>query len=236
MADAHDAIPADGTYLLDAFECVFRKQNPDWQTIGKLADEAALALCGCYDSLQREKLQRDADRATIPLDDAHFKANTWLRRHITDGALTAYIRNPVTDKLLQLPRTGWGMVLEKSRIETSFVGPDDVEAPGPDTVIDGARRPVFFKTVELRELILSEIDRNVAPGRPSSMRLVLAELERRILDRTYVLHSSKAAAAQSLVVWLKKMHPEAAKAAPLAWKTIRNEHPDKLEEITRARN
>src|ERR1019366_80855 len=102
MADAHDAIPVDGIYLLDAFECMFRKQTPDWQKIEQHADEAAKALWGCSDDpLQSDKCQRDLDRAKIPLDDAHFKANELLRNRISDGTLTAHIRNPVTDEVLQ---------------------------------------------------------------------------------------------------------------------------------------
>ena len=56
-----------------------------------------------------------------------------------------------------------------------------------------------------------------APGRPSSMYLVLAENARK--DEAGEIAPTYAARARELEAWLKATHPE---APPLRWKSIRN--------------
>jgi hypothetical protein len=238
MTDALDAIPEDAIYLLDAFERVFQKQTPRWQVFGRRCDAIKLALLLHQENpLYTEKCQKVLDKALVPFDRAQFRANEWLRLRISDGALTAYIRNPVTDKLFQLPRTGWDCrTLTKSAIVSNFVGPDDMDAPGPDTVVAGARRPVFFKTAEIEQLLLTGIELNSKrkrPGRPSFLPIVEAQLDWLILNPPRVLHRSRTAAAKSLIVWFEKANPRVK--AP-DWKTVRNELSEKLEKITKAQN
>jgi hypothetical protein len=233
MADAHDPIPADGIYLLDAFKSVFRKQTPGWQKIEQQADDAAIALACCSDLLKKKELQSVLDRAQIPLDDAYFKANEMLRNLIIDGKLTAYIRDPFADMVLRLPSSGWGHVLSKPGIASNFVGPNDTEAPGPDTVIGGARRPVFFKITDLQDILSAEIEANSErkrPGRPSLLPIVEAELDRLISEPSRNLYVSKKAAANSLITWFKKTNPG---VKPPELKTLTNELSDKLEKITK---
>jgi hypothetical protein len=59
--------------------------------------------------------------------------------------------------------------------------------------------------------------RTGAPGRPSSMDIVLREAERR--KETGKRAASKQAEAEALAIWLRETHPE---APPLTAKTIRN--------------
>jgi hypothetical protein len=245
MADANDAIPEDAIYLQEAFECVFQKQTPRWQIFGRRCDAIKLALLLNQENPDyTKKCQKVLDKALVPFDRAQFRANEWLRLRISDGVLTAYVRNPVTDKLLQLPRTGWDCrALKQSAIVTNFVGPDDVDAPGPDTVVDGARRPVFFKAAEFRQLLEADVAASLAeafqpvdyhtgaPGRPSPQFLVAAEIERRAKDATYVW-GGIGAEAESLAAWLAKTHPNVPDLKP---KSIENDHRDRLRELKNTR-
>jgi hypothetical protein len=61
------------------------------------------------------------------------------------------------------------------------------------------------------------IQKTGAPGRPSSMHLVLAENARK--DEAGEIAPTCAARARELEAWLKTTHPE---APPLRWKSIRN--------------
>jgi hypothetical protein len=245
MTDALDAIPEDAIYLLDAFERVFQKQTPRWQVFGRRCDAIKLALLLHQENpLYTEKCQKVLDKALVPFDCAQFRANEWLRLRISDGALTAYIRNPVTDKLLQLPRTGWDCrALTKSAIVSNFVGPDDMDAPGPDTVVAGARRPVFFKAAEFQQLLEVDVGASLAeafqpinyhtgaPGRPSPQFLVKAEMERRAKDAAYVW-GGIGAEAELLAAWLAKTHPNVPSLTP---KAIENLHRDRLRKLKNTR-
>lgn len=137
MVESSDPIPADGIYLLDAFEHVYRAMNPNWQEL-----ESRLVA------------SEETDEAFIEIDSAQLMANKWLRSRIGDGSIVAFVRDPLAGTSLQLSRDGWdGVGCSQSGITSNFVGPEDLFDPGPNAEIDGVRRPVFFLRNELFKLV-----------------------------------------------------------------------------------
>ena len=228
-------------YLADAFKFLFRQQTPDWRAIERRCDSLALAVAlpAEFDpnkTVLSEKCRSELAEAMAPLETAHFKANEWIRNRISEGDY-AHIWDPATGKRFQLPPTGWGMVLEKSAIETNFVGPDDMNAPGPNTIVDGARRPVFFNELQFKNFLDAEnalknaAYKTGAAGRPSAMQLVEMELKWRLQHPEQFLSASPTEAAKSLIDWLKATHPG---APPLTAKIITNKHSEDLKKLTGA--
>jgi hypothetical protein len=142
MTDADDPIPVWAISLRDAFDVVFRNLVPDWQL------------------LERDATDRANEEACRNYDKALRHANEWLREKISQGILIAKIRDPDTREIDQLDRHGWLPLGQfETGIASNFVGPrgqwsrPSTEIPytefdpfqsGPNTIIKGARRPVFF--------------------------------------------------------------------------------------------
>ena len=161
MQDADDPIPVptpeDTIFLSDAFVVVYRALTPDWQLLEERLNGAG------QNQHVKDHAYRDAERG-------QRRANEWLRERMlretmSQGALRALVRDPGDPhsspprppQTFQLSRRGWSSM---SSFETGFdadhVGPGDLLQSGPNTVIGGARRPVFFDRKEF-ENVLSEI-------------------------------------------------------------------------------
>jgi hypothetical protein len=151
--ESNDPIPAEGIYLLDAFEYLFRAMTPNWRELEERGNEPVIDVTVDTDS-NAEMNCRFMDEAYLEYDLAQLRANKWLRSQIADGSITAFIRDPSHDKSLHLTRQGWENVgLGQSGINSNFVGPEDLFDPGPDAEIGGARRPVFFLRDEFLNLV-----------------------------------------------------------------------------------
>jgi hypothetical protein len=151
MIDVEDPIPPEGILLLEAFDYLFRAMTPNWADLQyQLNPREKMGL----DDEQRRQLE---ERAWTELNRAQRVANQQLRKWITEGAVAALLRDPEHDRTLRLPRDGWDRLGEfEDGITASFVGQDDPLNRGPNTVIWGKRRPVFFIRSELEKLVQAE--------------------------------------------------------------------------------
>jgi len=173
MKDADDPIPVptpeDTIFLSDAFVVVYRALTPDWQLLEERLNGAG------QNQHVKDHAYREAERA-------QRRANEWLRERMlretmSQGALRALVRDPGDPhsspprppQTFQLSRRGWSSM---SSFETGFdddhVGPGDIPQLGPNTVVAGARRPVFFDRKEfnnaVREITQPDGDRAAHPG------------------------------------------------------------------------
>ena len=140
--------------MLEGFEYLFRRSTPNWADLQ-------------YQLTPREKTDLDGNRAWDGFDRAQRVANQLLRKWLTEGILTAFVRDPRHDQTLQLPRDGWDRLGEfENGITANFVGPDDPLNRGPNTVVEGKRRPVFFIRSELEKLVEAEFGVPRRSGRP----------------------------------------------------------------------
>ena len=95
------------------------------------------------------------------------------------------------------------------------------------------RHWLFISDMDLNRLIENEPEgpqKTGAPGRPSSMGIVLAEFERRRLGKA--CESSREAEANALAAWLRRTHPT---LPPLTAKSIRNKLPTDFQPYNRHR-
>jgi hypothetical protein len=155
MNDANDPIPADAISLVDAFDYLFRAMTANWKELEERCNEPVIALALNLNENSNEEMNRQLMGDAFPeYDQALLKANIWLRSCIGNGGITAFIRDPLHDKQLQLQRQGWDDVgFCRSGISSNFVAPNDLMDPGPDSEIDGFRRPVFFMRNDFEKLI-----------------------------------------------------------------------------------
>lgn len=80
-------------------------------------------------------------------DETFAEAEIVLRFAISEGHLTAYVRDPRTQELLKLSATGWLPGIDG--MEDEFEEPSKRGPTGADgSIIDGKLRPVFFLTDE----------------------------------------------------------------------------------------
>ena len=151
MIDAEDPIPPEGILLRDAFDYLFRAMTPNLAHLQyQLHPREKMGL-------NNEQWRQFRSNAWDEFDRAQRVANQRLRKWITDGAITAFVRDPEHDRTLQLTRDGWDRLGEfENGITANFVGPDDPLNRGPNTVIGGKRRPVFFIRGELEKLVQAE--------------------------------------------------------------------------------
>jgi hypothetical protein len=149
MVDASEAIPEKGISLVKAFEYVFHTMTPNWQELENQLTDPAVQLRHLDGDVGRRKAN---GRAWVAYDDAQLNANKWLRSCIGKDLITAFIF--FNGEPLQLPRQGWENAgCLESGIGSNFVGPDDPIDPGPDTEINGVRRPVYFVHSDLVALV-----------------------------------------------------------------------------------
>lgn len=170
MKDADDPIPVGMISLSDAFLLVCRIVVSDWETIEERLNPSA----PFYEQLSEQDAERARREAWRIYDIALRQANEWLRAKLSDGTLTALVRDPQTGDILQLDRSKWlPLGGFESGIAGNHVGPDDVLASGPNTVIAGEKRPVFLSRKNFNAVI-----KNAAPaengGSARASRIALA--------------------------------------------------------------
>jgi hypothetical protein len=159
MKDADDPIPVstpeDTILLSDAFFVVYRALTPDWQI-----HEQQMYPSPPYYALEDSK--NDPRREALHnRDTAQRRANEWLREKISQGALRALVRDPGDPnskpprlpQTFQLTRRGWAPSSFETGIDDDHIGPDDIRQSGPNTIIAGARRLVFFDRKEFDKVV-----------------------------------------------------------------------------------
>lgn len=155
MKDADDPILVGMISISDAFLLVYRVVVSDWETIEERLNPSA----PFYEQLSEQDAERARSEAWRSYDLAQRQANQWLRAKLSDGTLTALVRDPQTGDFLQLDRSKWFPLGDfETGITDNHVGPEDVLASGPNTVIAGERRPVFFSRKNFDAVI-----KNAAP-------------------------------------------------------------------------
>jgi hypothetical protein len=185
-----DPIPAEGIWLSDAFDLVFKSKTPNWQDLYN-------KHCVAFE-----------DESWDIADGMHPDLNSWytargkaeriFRTALENGDLIAYIHDLRTGETLQLAPEAWQLPDSYANwyvprgINSNYVG--DAETPGPTgTIIDGAYRPVFllraqfedwFRRQGLTRSTDATIDETLShtggQGRPSSRKIVELKLDRRL--------------------------------------------------------
>jgi len=158
MIDGEDPIPPEGILLLEAFEYFYRCSTRNWADLQ-------------YQLNPREKMGLDEEQqrqfrnsAWDEYDCAQRVANKRFRKYFTAGSLAALVRDPKNGQTLKLPRDGWDELGEfENGITANFVGPDDPLNRGPNTVIEGKRRPVFIIRSEFEKLVEAELECGETP-------------------------------------------------------------------------
>jgi hypothetical protein len=111
------------------------------------------------------------------------EAGLFLRQHLYDGEITAYVRDPKTGDILRLDCEGWTLPTTVTKpphtivycFNENYVHPDDPRAPGPsETQVRGAIRPVFF----LRDEFEAWLQR-LFPAKTSGERSIIPKAHRR---------------------------------------------------------
>ena len=169
MKDADDLIPAPtpeyAISFRDAFEVVYRALNPDWQNL----EERLNPSSPYYDAFdERDEKDRAYGEADRTYGKAQRLANEWLRERITQGALIALVCDPDSGQVFQSNRHKWDSMGDfETGIADNFVGPWDIFQSGPNTVIRGERRPVFFDR-KVFDSLLSEPNRTSTASKNKS--------------------------------------------------------------------
>ena len=187
---SNDPIPAEGIWLSDAFDHVFRSTTPNWQDLYN-------KHCVAFE-----------DESWDTTDGMHPDLNSWytargkaeliFRKALENGDLVTYIHDMRTGQKLQFAPGAWQLSDSYANwyvprgINSNYVG--DAETPGPTgTIIDGAYRPVFLLRAQFEDWFRRQgwtrstnatIDETLshtgAQGRPSSRKIVERELDRRL--------------------------------------------------------
>ena len=162
MIDAEDPIPSEGILLLEAFEFFYRCSTPNWADLQyRLNPREKMGL----DEEQQRQFRKSA---WDEYDCAQRLANQRFRKKVTEWNLAAFVRDPRHGQTLKLPRDGWDELGEfENGITANFVGPNDPINRGPNTVVEGKRRPVFFIRSEFEKLVEAEPECGEARSRPS---------------------------------------------------------------------
>lgn len=209
MIDAEDPIPPEGILLLEAFEYFYRCSTPNWADLQYQLNP--LEKMG----LDEEQQRKCRNRAWEAYDRAQRVANQRFRKRLTDGNLTALVRDRRHGQTLKLPRDGWDELGEfENGITANFVGPDDPLNRGPNTVVEGKRRPVFFIRSEFEKLVQAEPECGEAPE-PTK------PAEPKLLEPT---------AKPTPTAASKKGHPQSERAA----RYIKKHYPDGADGVSTA--
>lgn len=209
MTNSYDPIPVDAIGLRDAFRVFMKATTPTFAALEADLEYADACLYEAYIQCDPED-QRSAVayKAIVgDWDTAVIDAELRFRKSLADGAIVALVREPETGKILKLQREGW----QPDRwqpggfLASDFVGEDDPVSRGPNTVVHGARRPVFFMQAEFELWLgveapaakLINVFRSGVNGRPTSKHIILRHfrsrmaagtVEDKIADEARVLH------------------------------------------------
>jgi hypothetical protein len=156
MTNANDPIPAPcpevAIFISEAFVLVYRALSPGFEILEERLNPAS----SYYDAFQEQDAKdRAYQEATRNFDSAQRRANEWLRDRLCEGVLTALIRDPVHDHCLKYKGHLWASMGDfETGIADDFFGPHgDTFQFGPNTVIRGQRRPVFFDRKEFENVL-----------------------------------------------------------------------------------
>ena len=156
---AHDAIPAGTISLSRAFEKISF-------AIGRHLDPNSIAA-----GVEEIACLVNRGSALISLTALDERAGAFFRRFLSEGALTAYVRDPETGEWLQLDSQEWDLDMWAAPLpgfSFDHVHPDDPDQPGPHgTFIRGALRPVFFRQDKFDQWFQKMFAPSKRPGRKS---------------------------------------------------------------------
>jgi hypothetical protein len=138
MLRSNDPLPQNVIRFSEAFEHFYQTTEPKWQELEAGVNDA-IATCqgGGLDKWYANQAARES---------ARISAWRQLRSMLETGKLVACIRDPDTDKILELDRKGWAgsQGLGPRCSFDDFICPNDPIQPGPLAAIGGKLRPVFF--------------------------------------------------------------------------------------------
>jgi hypothetical protein len=129
---APNRIPKGAIRLSEAFELLYRRLTPEWETLEQLCvqrDEDP-----DFDSAAYE----DPYRLTF---EAMSSAEVAFRDALVKGDLRTFIHNADTGVDLELLRTGWLRYGDEVGIHSDYT---DAKTPGPDCAVHGQRHPIFL--------------------------------------------------------------------------------------------
>jgi hypothetical protein len=129
--DADDPIPVDAIGLVEAYQLTRSAHIPDWDRLAN-------------------RITSNDDDPWWSVDLAERVVERFFRDALAKGELNAYVRDPISGERLQLlNRDDWSLAGFLPGISSNFTSPNDLFCPGPDSTIDGMRRPVFVIKKEL---------------------------------------------------------------------------------------
>ena len=112
---------------------------------------------------------RRPGRMSIAREESRSRAEKSFRDELATGRPIALVRDPATGDTLQLDYRRWNerMNFGVAGFTEEFVGPDDLNQPGPCTIVgSGAMRPVFFDLDEFQSWLLTLPERRSCGQKP----------------------------------------------------------------------
>lgn len=156
---APNRVPKGNIRLSEAFELLYRRLTPEWETLEHLCvqcdEDPAFDGAG----------QEDPYRLTF---EALSVAEATFRNALQEGELRAFVHNGNTGVDLELLRTDWLRYGDEVGIYSDYT---DAKTPGPDCAIHDVLHPVFLQRTDFdRWLVRWEMPadkRSRSPTTPS---------------------------------------------------------------------
>jgi excisionase family DNA binding protein len=133
---APNRVPKGNIRLSEAFELLYRRLTPDWETLEHLCVQCD------EDPTFDDPSQEDPYRLTF---NALSGAEATLRNSLQKGELRAFVHNADTGVDLELLRTGWLRYGDEVGIFSDYT---DTKTPGPDCAIDDVPHPIFLQRID----------------------------------------------------------------------------------------
>jgi hypothetical protein len=155
---SNDALPEGTIRLSEGYEAYYRASVPNWESLARAYATAIVEPTSAEEkeptSVEDEE-PTSVEGAAKALDDSHKMAEMEFRNYLASDGPTALIRDPDTGKTLELDRKQWTPYRNfgVSGFDEDFVDPNDLVQPGPNTVLRGALRPVFFDRDEFEAFL-----------------------------------------------------------------------------------
>jgi hypothetical protein len=145
---ASDPIPENAIGLSDAFYRVMDAAEKHPERL-MLDDDEIKEIRTRTESDLKQFVGDDYPPGEVDMIARGKEANVFLRKCLAEGQLVAYVRDPETAEILQLPHKGWDNIEfhpgELGWLQYNHVHPDDPLDPGPpEVMVRGMARPVFF--------------------------------------------------------------------------------------------